>query len=55
ESTTIQVGLRVFLQENGNAWGELMAAAIVALLPVLLLYTVAQRHIVAAFVRSGIH
>jgi sn-glycerol 3-phosphate transport system permease protein len=53
-STTIQVGLQVFLQENGDAWGALMAASMLALLPVLLLYTLAQRQIVAAFVRAGI-
>jgi ABC-type glycerol-3-phosphate transport system permease component len=53
-STTIQVGLQVFLQENGNAWGALMATSMLALLPVLLLYALAQRQIVAAFVRAGI-
>jgi sn-glycerol 3-phosphate transport system permease protein len=53
-STTIQVGLQVFLQENSNAWGALMAASILSLLPVLALYAAAQRQIIAAFVRSGI-
>jgi ABC-type glycerol-3-phosphate transport system permease component len=53
-STTVQVGLQVFLQENGNAWGALMAASMLSLLPVLILYALAQRQIVAAFVRSGI-
>ncbi|GCE29317.1 hypothetical protein KDA_48010 [Dictyobacter alpinus] len=53
-NTTIQVGLQVFLQEDSNAWGALMAAAMLSLLPVLVLYVLAQRQIIAAFVRSGI-
>jgi len=53
-STTIQVGLQVFLQENSNAWGALMAASVLSLMPVLVLYVLAQRQIIAAFVRSGI-
>ena len=55
QNTTVQVGLQVFLQENTNSWGSLMAASVLSLLPVLVLYALAQRQIVAAFVRSGVH
>jgi sn-glycerol 3-phosphate transport system permease protein len=53
ETTMIQVGLQLFLQSEGNAWGPLMAAAIMAALPVFLIYLLAQRQITDAFVRSG--
>jgi ABC-type glycerol-3-phosphate transport system permease component len=52
--TVLQVGLQLFLQAEGNAWGPLMAAATMSFLPILVLYIVAQRQIMEAFVRSGI-
>lgn len=52
--TVLQVGLQLFLQAEGNAWGPLMAAATMSFLPILALYIVAQRQIMEAFVRSGI-
>jgi ABC-type glycerol-3-phosphate transport system permease component len=54
DQTMIQVGLQLFLQAEGNAWGPLMAAATMSILPVFVLYFVAQRQIMEAFVRSGI-
>ncbi|MBV8084688.1 MAG: carbohydrate ABC transporter permease [Chloroflexi bacterium] len=54
DDTMIQVGLQLFLQAEGNAWGPLMAAATMSILPVLVLYVLAQRQIMEAFVRSGI-
>jgi ABC-type glycerol-3-phosphate transport system permease component len=54
EDTMIQVGLQLFLQAEGNAWGPLMAAATMSALPVFVLYFLAQRQIMEAFVRSGI-
>lgn len=50
----IQVGIRSFLTAEGNNWGAVMAAAGVACLPVFLIYIVLQKHVVAAFVRSGL-
>lgn len=54
DRTTIQVGLRVFQTEEGNAWGPLMAAASMSSVPLLVAYTVAQRRIIDAFLRAGI-
>ncbi len=54
EDSMIQVGLQLFLQAEGNTWGPLMAAATMSMLPVFLLYFLAQRQIMEAFVRSGV-
>lgn len=54
DDATVQVGLTVFQTEQGAAWGPLLAAAVLAALPLLLLYAVAQRHITDAFIRSGL-
>jgi ABC-type glycerol-3-phosphate transport system permease component len=54
EDSVVQVGLQMFLTQEGNQWGPLMAAAGLASLPVLVLYLVLQRHVVDAFVRSGL-
>jgi ABC-type glycerol-3-phosphate transport system permease component len=51
----LQVGLQLFLQAEGNQWGPLMAAATMSFLPILILYILAQRQIMDAFVRSGLH
>lgn len=54
DSATIQVGLQTFSGEQGTAWGRLMAAASMASVPVLIVYTIAQRRIIDAFLRAGI-
>jgi ABC-type glycerol-3-phosphate transport system permease component len=53
-NATVQLGLRSFMGTEGNDWGPLMATAGLACLPVLMLYLVLQRHVVNAFVRSGL-
>ncbi|MBK1783394.1 carbohydrate ABC transporter permease [Prauserella cavernicola] len=53
-NAVVQLGLRSFLGTEGNDWGPLMAMAGLACLPVFVLYLVLQRHIVNAFVRSGL-
>ncbi|MGW4125383.1 carbohydrate ABC transporter permease [Nocardia sp. NPDC004711] len=53
-NSVLQLGLRSFMGTEGDQWGPLMAVAGLACLPVLLLYLVLQRHIVNAFVRSGL-
>lgn len=53
-NAVIQLGLRSFMGTEGNDWGPLMATAGLACLPVFALYVVLQRHIVNAFVRSGL-
>jgi len=54
EHTVVQVGLQMFLSSEGEQWGPLMAAATVATVPVLGVYMLFQRHVVEAFVRSGL-
>lgn len=54
ESAVIQIGLQMFLTQEGNQWGPLMAASSIASLPILALYLVLQKQIVDSFVRSGI-
>ncbi|GAA5069297.1 ABC-type glycerol-3-phosphate transport system permease component [Thermocatellispora tengchongensis] len=53
-NAVIQLGLRSFMGTEGNDWGPLMATAGLACLPVFALYLFLQRHIVNAFVRSGL-
>ncbi|MCT2581815.1 carbohydrate ABC transporter permease [Actinophytocola gossypii] len=53
-NAVVQLGLRSFMGTEGNDWGPLMATAGLACLPVFVLYLVLQRHIVQAFVRSGL-
>ncbi len=53
-NAVLQLGLRSFMGSEGDQWGPMMALAGLACLPVLLLYLVLQRHIVNAFVRSGL-
>jgi sn-glycerol 3-phosphate transport system permease protein len=52
--SVIQLGLEGFFSPEGTDWSALMAAAGLACLPVFALYLVLQRHIVNAFVRSGL-
>lgn len=52
--SVIQVGLQMFLTQEGDQWGPLMAAAGIASLPILVMYVVLQRHVIDAFVRSGL-
>lgn len=55
ERSVVQIGLQMYMsQEAGDQWGPLMAAAGIASLPILLLYIVLQRHVIEAFVRSGL-
>jgi ABC-type glycerol-3-phosphate transport system permease component len=56
ESKTISIGLKLFATtgEQGGEWGPLMATAILASLPVMVLYVVGQRQLVSAFTTSGI-
>ena len=53
---TIQIGIRFFLfdQERGADWGGIMATAIIALLPTLLIFLVAQRQLVRGIAMTGL-
>lgn len=55
DRSVVQIGLQMYLsQEAGDQWGPLMAAAGIASLPILVLYVLLQRHVIDAFVRSGL-
>lgn len=51
---TLQMGLRMFQDINGSRMNLLMAASMLVLLPVLILFFAAQRHLVRGIVLSGI-
>lgn len=53
EDATLQIGLSQFQTEGGTDFGALTAAATLASLPILLVYTTASRRITDAFLRSG--
>ncbi|EOM77265.1 ABC sugar transporter [Rhodococcus rhodnii LMG 5362] len=50
----VQIGIRSFMGAEGNNWGAVMAASGLACLPIFLIYIFLQRHVVDAFVRSGL-
>lgn len=54
ENSVVQIGLQMFMTQEGNLWGPLMAAAALASLPILVIYLVLQRHVVESFMKSGI-
>lgn len=51
---TIPVGLAVFRSEAGTHFGELMAASTMAVLPILIIFFLAQRQFIQGVARSGI-
>ncbi len=53
---TIQIGIRFFLfdQERGADWGAIMAGAVIALLPTLILFLVAQQQLVKGIASTGL-
>lgn len=54
DTSTLQIGLQMFLGGEVSLWGPLMAAATLASLPILLLYIMLQRQIIDSFVKSGL-
>jgi ABC-type glycerol-3-phosphate transport system permease component len=54
DRTVIQIGLQMFMTEEGNQWGPLMAGASLACLPVLAIYVVLQRQVIDSFVKAGL-
>jgi multiple sugar transport system permease protein len=51
---TIQVGLTVFVQQYSTQWDQLMAATVVATLPVIVVFGLGQRLLVRSIAFSGI-
>lgn len=54
ENSVVQIGLQMFMTQEGNLWGPLMAAAALASLPILVIYLLLQRHVIESFMKSGI-
>ena len=52
---TLQLGLSLFNQDQGTQWAELMAASVIAVVPVILLYLFLQRYLTKGAVTSGIN
>jgi multiple sugar transport system permease protein len=51
---TIQLGLTVFVQQYSTQWGQLMAATVVATLPVILVFAAGQRLMVRGIAFTGL-
>lgn len=51
---TLQIGLRQFIQQYGSYYAQLMAASIVALIPVLIVFVTMQKYFVAGVATSGL-
>jgi ABC-type glycerol-3-phosphate transport system permease component len=54
ENTTIQPGLALFTGPENPQFGPLLAAAMLASLPVVAIYVLASRRIADAFLHSGL-
>lgn len=54
EFSTLQIGLQSFMSTEANQWGPLMAATVMASLPILILYLLLQRQIIDSFLKGGL-
>lgn len=54
EWATVEIGLQMFMTEQGSEYGPLLAAATLSTLPVVVVYLFASRRITDAFLQSGI-
>jgi multiple sugar transport system permease protein len=54
EMRTIQVGLTVFVQQYSTQWDQLMAATVVATLPVIIVFGIGQRLLVRGIAFTGL-
>jgi multiple sugar transport system permease protein len=51
---TVPVGLSLFSTEMGTAYEQLMAASVLAILPILILFFIAQKQFIQGVARTGI-
>jgi multiple sugar transport system permease protein len=51
---TIQVGLQTFQDQNSTEWALLMAATVVSVAPLIILFMVAQRYFVRSLAMTGL-
>ena len=54
EKFTVTLGLSFFKGQFGTQWGLLMAASVMVVLPILLLFVVAQKQFIQGIVVSGV-
>jgi sn-glycerol 3-phosphate transport system permease protein len=54
QTSVLQLGISRFLSSDASNYGALLAAGGLATIPLLVLYVFLQRHVVNAFVRSGL-
>ncbi len=55
ENFTLPIGLRAFQQQTGTEWDLLMAASLLVMLPVIVLFFILQRYFVAGMSMSGLN
>ena len=53
---TLQIGIRYFMStlDRGADWGPVMAGAVIAILPALIVFLVAQKQLVRGIAMSGL-
>lgn len=51
---TVQLGLAIFRDRYSTEWGSLMAGSVVATLPILLVFFLAQKHFIQGIALSGL-
>ncbi len=54
EKFTLQVGIRMFQQENGTEYTLIMAATTMSLIPIVLLYVFAQKYCIEGIAAAGV-
>jgi multiple sugar transport system permease protein len=54
DNYTVALGLRSFQQEHGTDWNLLMAASLVAMVPVLAIFFAAQKYFIQGIVFTGV-
>ena len=54
EKYTIQIGLRTFIGVFSSQWHLLMAAAVCAIIPVLIVFLVGQKYFVEGIATTGL-
>ncbi len=55
ENFTLPIGLRAFQQQTGTEWDLLMAASLIVMIPVILLFFFLQRYFVQGMAMSGLN
>jgi alpha-1,4-digalacturonate transport system permease protein len=51
---TVQLGISQFTFQYQTLWPQLMAASVIAILPIVVIFVVFQRYFVAGVVASGV-